>query len=105
MSYFYISGIKNMDPKKSKPKVSPKEHHQLIINIVRNKFENHQEASHILSFYTKQIDTLLCKIWPKGIKASLYAIAGYGRKALFPAADLDILIVTDQDISKNQKTK
>ncbi len=94
-----------MPPKNKKPIVSPKEHHKLILNVVRKKFEDHQASSHILSFYTKQTDTLLCQLWPKNIQASLYAIAGYGRKALFPAADLDILIITNPDINKDQKNQ
>ena len=94
---------------KTNNKIKPTECHQLILNVVRNKYQNKLSITHILNFYCKQIDAILLNIWPKlspnAESIGLYAIGGYGRKELFPAADLDILIISKDDLKPTQKSQ
>ena len=99
-----MNKYKNINTNKKKSKVKPTEHHQLILNVVRNKYINKLSITHILNFYCKQIDKILLNIWPADNSIGLYATGGYGRKELFPAADLDILIISEKDLTDLQKS-
>lgn len=90
---------------KSNIKIKPHEHHKIILNVVENKYQNKLSVTHILNFYCKQIDKILLNLWQNNEDIGLYAIGGYGRKELFPAADLDILIISKNNLKPIQESQ
>ena len=51
-----------------------------------------------------RVDQLLCDIWPDDIPSvSLIATGGYGRRALFPHSDIDLLILYETQLPDDHK--
>ena len=74
-------------------------------NLCEKFLENHNSKAY-LKKQTQLVDKLLVKIWKSlsiSENISLVAVGGYGRKELFPYSDVDILIIFEKEISKNDQ--
>jgi [protein-PII] uridylyltransferase len=63
-------------------------------------------ASKLLKKLTKCTDATLKKIWDTfhvNPEISLIAVGGYGRQALFPYSDIDLLILTNEEVSEKTR--
>ncbi len=65
-------------------------------------FINGQRVHHALQHRARAVDLVLIDCWQQqdvGSGASLIAVGGYGRQALHPQSDVDILILTDESFT------
>ena len=76
-----------------------------IIATLNGSSSKEKSALDLLSYYTETIDSLLISLWQnyQGSlgKYCLLAVGGYGRKELYPYADIDILILTETPIKED----
>ena len=67
-----------------------------------DSFLNTQDARHYLLAHSKAVDGIIARLWQAlelGQHASLIAVGGYGRAQLFPASDIDLLILLPDEAS------
>ena len=74
-------------------------------NIYCKRFLENHNSKDYLKKQTKLVDQILIKIWKSFSvdNISLVAVGGYGRKELFPYSDVDILIIFEKEISKDEQ--
>ena len=68
--------------------------------VAYDEFRKTQAVGKLTKQLTKMSDQILAHLWSNsGIKneAALIAVGGYGRNALFPSSDIDILILLPED--------
>ena len=70
-----------------------------------NEFKKTQSVGKLTKQLTKMSDELLAHLWNScslNNEAALIAVGGYGRNALFPYSDIDILILLPADEKQAQ---
>lgn len=93
----------------SAPNISTKEicdlNHQFF-QWQKTRFQR-EEVSNIIHARAQYIDLVLCKLWCQHQldehQISLLAVGGYGRGELHPYSDIDILLLTQEHIDKEQE--
>lgn len=77
-------------------------------NQLRLNYEQSNDAAALLRDRCQQVDTVLEKLWlslnfPASL--ALAAVGGYGRGELYPASDIDLLILLPQEASASLQEK
>ncbi|MDP3439204.1 MAG: [protein-PII] uridylyltransferase [Azonexus sp.] len=76
--------------------------------LLQQHYEQTGDAGSLLRLRTDQVDTILRKLWatldfPPTL--ALAAVGGYGRGELFPASDIDLLILLPKEASSTLQEK
>jgi [protein-PII] uridylyltransferase len=72
-----------------------------------SRLDRKTDYASLLKRHSKQIDALLKSLWDERLKAThatLIAVGGYGRGALFPFSDVDLLILIPDAINKKDES-
>ncbi len=75
---------------------------------LQQQYELTHDARALLRDRCAQVDTILEKLWRSfsfPASMTLAAVGGYGRGELFPASDIDLLILLPQEVSKTTQEK
>lgn len=75
---------------------------------LQQQYELTHDARALLRDRCNQVDTILEKLWRSfsfPASMTLAAVGGYGRGELFPASDIDLLILLPQEVSKTTQEK
>ncbi|HLO65156.1 MAG TPA: [protein-PII] uridylyltransferase [Azonexus sp.] len=75
---------------------------------LQQDYESSHDARALLRNRCAQVDTVLGKLWQSfdfPASLTLAAVGGYGRGELFPASDIDLLILLPQEVSKVTQEK
>jgi [protein-PII] uridylyltransferase len=66
---------------------------------LRRRFEGGEDVDHLVTRHAGFVDDLLRRAWrvamPGDAPAALVAVGGYGRGELYPASDVDVMILLD----------
>jgi len=75
---------------------------------LQQQYELTHDARALLRDRCAQVDVILEKLWRSfnfPVSMTLAAVGGYGRGELFPASDIDLLILLPQEVSKTTQEK
>ncbi len=78
---------------------------------MRGWFENREKsAEDLLRLRSELLDSLLCEVWrlhagPALRSAALIAVGGYGRAEMYPASDVDVLVLLPQRYSRGARAE
>lgn len=75
---------------------------------LQQQYELTHDARALLRDRCAQVDAILEKLWRSfnfPVSMTLAAVGGYGRGELFPASDIDLLILLPQEVSKTTQEK
>ena len=78
---------------------------------IREAFlSNRDSTPELLRLRSRQLDELLCGLWhlhagPALRGAALLAVGGYGREEMYPASDVDVLVLMPQGYSRSAKAE
>ena len=72
--------------------------------------EDRRSTPELLKQRSRQLDELLCKVWRMHAGealggAALLAVGGYGREEMYPASDVDVLVLMPQGYSRSARTE
>ncbi|KAA8735381.1 [protein-PII] uridylyltransferase [Acinetobacter qingfengensis] len=80
-----------------------------VENQLDHAFENGTSIREIIAARSEQIDTALIFLWENaGLDASslgLFAVGGYGRREMLPYSDVDILILSEDELDNATEEK
>ena len=84
-----------------------REHEKRIGDEFRQSRESTPE---LLRLRSRQLDELLCEVWrmhagPALSGAALLAVGGYGREEMYPASDVDVLVLMPQGYSRSARNE
>ena len=63
---------------------------------IRSSYQANPDAPHLLHERCRLIDEVLCELWSElkfPASLTLIAVGGYGRGELYPASDVDLLLL------------
>ena len=71
---------------------------------------NRKSTPELLGLRSRQLDELLCEAWRRHAGralsgAALLAVGGYGREEMYPASDVDVLVLMPHGYSRSAKTE
>ena len=78
---------------------------------VRDEFlRSRENTPELLKRRARQLDELLCMVWrlhagPALSGAALLAVGGYGREEMYPASDVDVLVLMPQGYSRSARNE
>ena len=78
---------------------------------IRDEFRRSRESTpELLRRRSRQLDGLLCELWrmhagPALSGAALLAVGGYGREEMYPASDVDVLVLMPQGYSRSARNE
>jgi [protein-PII] uridylyltransferase len=75
---------------------------------LRQRYEETNDAGELLRQRCARVDDILCRLWDgldMPASATLAAVGGYGRGELYPASDIDLLILLPRQASASLQEK
>lgn len=78
---------------------------------IRDAFlQSRRSTPELLRLRSRELDELLCEVWrlhagPALSGAALLAVGGYGREEMYPASDVDVLVLMPQGYSRSARTE
>lgn len=78
---------------------------------IRDEFlRSRENTPELLRLRSRQLDELLCEVWrmhagPALSGAALLAVGGYGREEMYPASDVDVLVLMPQGYSRSARNE
>lgn len=90
------------------PAVAIQKWHAAIEHQFDQYFSEGQSIRHIVLARSNAIDDSLAYLWQQAelnqyTDINLFAVGGYGRKEMFPYSDLDIMILSEHDLTSDQE--
>ena len=78
---------------------------------IGDEFHKSRESTpELLRLRSRKLDELLCEVWrmhagPALSGAALLAVGGYGREEMYPASDVDVLVLMPQGYSRSARNE